>query len=154
VQTQLVFAKIAQSYERRSLWSPHKAQWLAGLLLEGLLERGKAAGHEINNLYHRLLHLAGYLRVSRDPGLKDLAAALALACCCDMHGLPPASSLDLLVEQSRTAWPQLFAHNSYSMFNLLELLDILIAQLVAGKSAKAQKAVSPQKTPRPVLASN
>ncbi len=146
MQTQLVFAKIAQSYERRSLWSAHKVQWLAGLLLEGLLERRKAAAEEplaLNHLYHRLLHLAGYLRVSRDPGLKDLAAALALACCCDMHGLSLASSLDLLVEKSRTAWPQLFAQNSYSMFNLLELLDILIAQLVAGKSAKAQKAVSP-----------
>ncbi len=143
------------------MWSLQKLDLLATNILKAVLvhkktnqsvtesdeEKGRLATLTRNNHYHRLLHLIGYFRVSQNKELDKLTIKLSIACLYDMHSFsyeldkPMFDSIEFLVEKAKTMWQQMFANSSYSMFNLLELLDIVVAYLSSNISNNLNKTV-------------
>jgi len=146
--TQLVFNKLVEVYEKKDLWSKEKTQLISSCICNMIrmeIDDLKSTDLNIrekkkitNNLYHRIIHLIGYFKVSRNLNLKQFAAELALHCANDLLEIPNKNStdvpffhkLDSLTDQLKETCNHLFESSSYSMFNLMEFLDCILSSFL------------------------
>ena len=77
-QTQLVFQSIVDILKHRALWTPEKHALICANIL-GIIkaDKLKTQSIDLNNIYHRMIHLNGYFKQSLNILLRKLSSDLA-----------------------------------------------------------------------------
>ena len=99
-QTQVIFSQIFEIYEEKNIFSEpntNKIEFLSKNILEIVeLEKNKIVNNAeedpvsskklqklnlqaLNNLFHRIIHLIGFFKTSRDKNIRKLSTKLALS---------------------------------------------------------------------------
>ena len=87
IQTQLLFQSISDTYKHRSIWTLAKLTTFCTRMLHILaVDKSKSdlSLEALNNLYHRMVNLNNYFKVSHNTFLRILASDLAFNCLIDL----------------------------------------------------------------------
>lgn len=138
VQTSLIFTQISKIYEQKSLWSNGEKLTFISTNISRIInhervlisgsrtssdadDSGRDETLAMNNVYHRISYLIGYLKMSRNQNLKVISWKLAL------------DSLNDIFERSSSPTTQSIGPEIFDNVKILILKKTLYKQFISNR---------------------